>query len=121
MPTTHDTIRAFYANIENKDFAAVRRLLHEDLDFQGPVDQFDRADHLVAKLTKLQQVTEGFDVRHLFVDGDRACCVYDLITATPIGRSPVTEYFELRDGRISAMRASYDSRPWMALMSKEGR
>ncbi len=119
MPNTQETIRAFYANIENKDFDAVRALLHDDLDFQGPMDQFDRAEGLVAKLTNVQEATQGFDVRHLFVDGDRACCVYDLRTATPIGSSPVTEYFELRDGRISMIRAHYDSRPWIALMSND--
>ena len=117
--TTQDTVRAFYANIENKDFEGVRNLLHDDFAFQGPIDQFDNADHLVAKLSKLAHVTESFRVRHLFVDDDRACCVYDLITATPIRESPVTEYFELKDGRISAIVAHYDSRPWMALFAKE--
>ena len=119
MTTTHETIRAFYANIENKDFASVRGLLHDDFSFRGPIDTFDSPDALVAKLAKLEGVTESFRVRHLFVDGERGCCVYELITATPLRESPVTEYFELRDGRISAIHAHYDSRPWIALFGKE--
>lgn len=120
MPTTRDTIGAFYANIESKSFDALRDLLDEDLDFQSPIDHFDKAEHLIAKLTKLSAVTESFQVKHLFVDGDRACCVYDLVTATPLRESPATEYFELRDGRITSIRAHYDSRPWAALFAKGG-
>lgn len=119
MTSTQETIRAFYSNIENKDFEAVRGLLHDDLEFRGPIDAFDAADDLVAKLSKLEGVTEAFRVRHLFVDGERGCCVYDLITATPLRESPVTEYFELRDGRITVIHAFYDSRPWVALFGKE--
>ncbi len=50
MTSTQETIRAFYSNIENKDFEAVRGLLHDDLEFRGPIDAFDAADDLVAKL-----------------------------------------------------------------------
>jgi ketosteroid isomerase-like protein len=119
MPTTQETVSAFYANLQTEDYAALRTLLHDDLHFHGPVDRFTRADHLISKLTKLGTLTEGFRIRHLFVDDDRACCVYDLVTSTPLRESPVTEYFELRDGRISAIHAFYDSRPWVALFARE--
>lgn len=121
MPTTRETISAFYAHIERKEFEALRGLLHDDLYFQGPVEHFESADHLVAQLAKLGGVTENLRVKHLFVEDDRACCVYDLVTSTPLGESPVTEYFELREGRIAAIRAHYDSRPWVALFGKEAR
>ncbi len=116
---TQEIVTAFYASIESKDFEALRGMLHDDLDFQGPMDRLKNADTFVAKLTKLAPLTEGFRVKHLFIDGDRGCCVYDLITATPIGESPVTEYFEVRDGRIASIRAHFDSRPWFALFAKE--
>jgi len=117
MKTTHETIESFYSSIERKDFAAVRRLLHDDLEFQGPVETVEGADDLVATLAKLSRLTESFRVEQLFVDGDRACCVYDLITATPLGASPVADYFVVRDGRIASIRAHCDSRPWVALFA----
>ena len=49
MPTTRETIRAFYAHIERKEFEALRGLLHDDLYFQGPVEHFESADYLVAQ------------------------------------------------------------------------
>jgi len=117
MTTTHDTVTAFYAGLRNRDFAAMRRTLHEDLDIQGPIKGLDSADALAAVLTKMSQLTKHIRVEHLFVDGQRACCVYSLITDTPIGASPVTEYFEVQDGRITLLHAHFDARPWDALFS----
>lgn len=119
MPTTHDTVKAFYASIDNEDFDALRRILADDLAFEGPVHRLDNADDFVATVKKMSMLTEGFNFKHLFVDGEHACCVFDLVTATPIGESPVAEYFEVRDGRIAAIRAHYDSRPWIALSGPE--
>jgi ketosteroid isomerase-like protein len=119
VPTTQETAAAFYSHIENKDFAAVRSLLHDDLDFQGPMASFDSADALVAMLQGLSEVTASFRRKHLFVDGEKACFVYDLITHTPIGPSPVAEYLVVRDGRIASIRAHFDAAPWAALSTSE--
>ena len=115
MNTTQDTVRAFYTSIENKDFDTLRGMLHDDMAFEGPVGNVNDADAFVAMLRKMTMLTERFEIKHLFVDGERACCVFDLVTATPIGKSPAAEYFELREGRIAALRAHYDSQPWVAL------
>ncbi|MBL4689134.1 MAG: nuclear transport factor 2 family protein [Nannocystaceae bacterium] len=121
MTNTHGIVSAFYASIENKDFDALRRVLHDNLDSEGPIDRLDSADNFVAALIKMSGLTEGVRIKHLFVDGERACCVLDVVTATPIGESPVAEYFELRDGRIAAIRSHFDSRPWFALFGSGAR
>lgn len=115
MSHTHGIVSAFYASVERKDFRALRHVLHDDLDSEGPLERLGSADAFITALTKMSGLTEGVRIKHLFVDGERACCVHDLVTATPIGDSPVAEYFELRDGRISAIRSHFDSRPWFAL------
>ncbi|MEM7157617.1 MAG: nuclear transport factor 2 family protein [Myxococcota bacterium] len=119
MTTTKELVTAFYSRIENKDFDGVRALLHDDLDFQGPMQSAENANELVSMLTMMGGVTESFRIKQLFVEDDRACCVYDLVTATPIGPSPMAEYFEVRDGRIAAIHAHFDSRPWIALQGPE--
>jgi limonene-1,2-epoxide hydrolase len=117
MTTTHDAVTAFYASMQSWDFAAMRRVLHDDLDVRGPIATVDSADTLVASLARLTRLTKRIRVKHLFVDGERACCVYDVITDTPIGASPVAEYFEVRDGRIVSLHAHFDGRPWAALFA----
>lgn len=111
MTTTRDTIAAFYANFKARDFVNMRTLLHDDLSFQGPMATIDNADEFVTALGGFAKMTKGIEVKHVFVDGDRACCVYDLVTDGPIGTRPVAEYFELHGGRISAIRSHFDARP----------
>ncbi len=94
-------------------------MLHNDLAFESPIKNTDNADDFVTTLERMSRLTEKFRIHHLFVDGERACCVFDLVTATPIGESPVAESFMLRDGRIGAIRAHFDSRPWIALSGPE--
>ncbi len=117
--TTKETAAAFYNHIENKDFAAVRGLLHDDLEYQGPMVSFDNADALVARLQSMAEVTASFRAKHMFVDGERACFVYDLITHTPMGPSPFAEYLVVRDGRIASIRAHFDASPWLAMSAPE--
>lgn len=115
MSQTHGIVSSFYASVERKDFRALRHVLHDDLDSEGPLEHLGSADAFIAALTRMSGLTDGLRIKHLFVDGERACCVHDLVTATPIGDSPVAEYFEVRAGRIAAIRSHFDSRPWFAL------
>ncbi len=117
MTTTRDIVTAFYTSQRNRDFTALRRTFHDDLEVRGPVKVLDSADALVAMLIRLRRLTIRIRVEHLFVDGHRACCVYSLITDTPIGASPVTEYFEVQGGRITVFHPHFDGRPWDALFS----
>ncbi len=121
MTTTREIISAFYASLDSKDFSGLRDVLHDDVDTEGPLERLGGADAFVASASKMSGLTERVQIKHLFVDGERACCVLDLVTATPIGESPLAEYFELRDGRISSIRSHYDSRPWFALFGSGAR
>jgi len=112
---TRQIVTAFYSSFESKDFGALRAMLHDDLDFQGPMDRYGNADTFVTKLAKLSRLTESLRMNHLFVDGDRACCVYEWVTITPVGDSAVADYLEVHDGRIARIRSHQDARPWIAL------
>jgi len=69
----------------------MRTLLHNDLRFEGPMATMDNADAFVAALTGFSKMTKGIEMKHIFVDGSRACCVYDLVTDGPIGTRPVKD------------------------------
>lgn len=115
---TREIVTAFYERIESRDFEAVRGMLQDDLYFQGPLHRSGDAESFVAKLAKLSRLTDSLRMEFLFVDGERACCVYDWVTDTPVRHSPVAEYLVIRDGRIACIRTHQDSRPWLALFSK---
>jgi ketosteroid isomerase-like protein len=114
--TTSDTreiVDRYYEAWGNKDVPAVRSLLHDDLSFKGPIDTFDNADAYVTSIQQLFPIVRAVEPRKVFVDGQDACTVYDLVTATPAGTAPVAEWVTVKDGKIAAIRVFFDARPFV--------
>jgi ketosteroid isomerase-like protein len=110
--TARETVDAYRAAWEAKDFPAARAHLAEDLDFAGPIDTFDNADDYIQAITGLSHIVSGTTTRHVFVDGDDVAVFYDMHTTTPAGTAPIAEWFHVRDGKISAIRVYFDARPF---------
>ena len=108
----------FFGAWTGKDFNRARALLHDDLSFKGPIDTFDDADAYLRALQGLSQIVTGATKRKVFVDGDDVCVIYDLNTA-PVPSAPTAEWYQVRDGRIAAIRVFFDARPFAPLF--EGR
>ncbi len=117
--TTQDLVQSYFKCLHAADFAGLRALLHDAIDFQGPIDTFERADDLVEALRKLSKIAKDAKVHKMFVDGDDACVVYDLITDTPIGTSQVAEWFRVRGDKIAAIRVHFDARPFAAMFEAQ--
>jgi hypothetical protein len=62
----------------------------------------------------------GIEVKGLVVDGDDAGLFHDLVTGTPIGRTPGAEWLRLRGDEIAAIDVFFDARPWAEFMSQRG-
>lgn len=115
MASAGEVVHSFHAAVGAHDFTAARKLLHDDLSFQGPIDTFHEADDYVASLQKLSAIVKGVDVKKQFVDGNDVCILYDLITNTPAGTSFVSEWFHVEGDKIAAIRVVFDARPFAAM------
>jgi len=112
-----DVVLGFVQAWSEGDFAAARLRLHEDVAFQGPFDDFDSAEPYLAALQRLHGVVERAEIRRLFVDGDEACLLYDLVTRSPAGTALICEWMQVRSGRIASIRAVFDARPFAAMFA----
>ena len=110
--TATETVDAFRRAFDDKDFDTAREHLADDLDFSGPIDDFDNADDYIEAIKGLSQIVTGTNTRRVFVDGDDVCVVYDLKTITPAGDVPVAEWYHVEDGTISMIRVFFDARPF---------
>lgn len=117
--STQELVQSYFKALHSGDFAGLRALLHDEIQFEGPIDKFDRADDLVKALEKLSKIAKDAKVHRMFFDGDDACIIYDLITDTPIGTSQVAEWFRTRDGKISGIRVHFDARPFAAMFQAQ--
>jgi ketosteroid isomerase-like protein len=93
-----------------KDFDTGRRLLHDDLSFRGPIDTFDNADDYLAALQRLAGMVASVDLQRTVAEGDQVVLMLEL--ETPMGRSPVAEWYRVRDGKIAEVQVYFDARPF---------
>jgi hypothetical protein len=98
----------------NKDFQAIRSIVHDDLSFRGPVRQFQGGDQFVEALSKMGPLLKSIDVKKIFADGEDVSVIYDFVTTNPaIGTTPTAEWIKVKDGKIQSTLLIFDARPYV--------
>jgi hypothetical protein len=72
---------------------------------------FSKAEWIVA-LRRLLPVVVRNDIRHVFVDGDDACVIYDFVTDTEAGAVPCVEWITVTGDQISAVELIFEKANW---------
>ena len=124
MSKTADIVNGYQRALGQGDFAAARKVLADDLAFQGPFDTFHKPEPYLEALKKLHPIIKGVKVHKLFVDGDDACMLYDMETNSPAGTAFIAEWYHVTHGghdgagKIASIRVVFDARPFAPLFSK---
>jgi ketosteroid isomerase-like protein len=118
MPSAAQIVEEYFDAWTSKDFDTARSLLRDDLSFRGPIETLADADSLIASLKGLAQIVTGADRRGLVEQNDQVCVIYDLHTL-PVPDAPVAEWYTVRDGKIAAIQAFFDARPFAAMFEQQ--
>lgn len=94
------------------DWKAARSLLRDNLEFQGPLDTFHKADDYIAALQRLSPMLEGVDVKRIFSEGDDVAVLCDLRFKPPMpSKMYVVEWYTVSGDKISRVQVVFDPRP----------
>lgn len=116
-----DLARKYAGALCAGDFAKVRPLLHDKLSFKGPMETISGADKFIETVTQhLGPIAKGATIHQAINAGNRVVLSYDFVTNSPAGSLPITEWFEIVDGKITSIELYFDPRPLMALMKQGG-
>lgn len=118
METALDVVAAYHEALMARDFDDARRLLKDDLQFEGPFDRFTRADDYWAAITGLWNMVERIDIRHRSGSGKETVVLYDMVTKTPAGTQLVCEWIGVEGERIAWIRTIFDTAPFAFLREK---
>jgi hypothetical protein len=77
-----------------------RGCLADDLDFQGSIETFNKADDFVAALRQFQGMVRGVTVLQSFFSEMGAVLLYDCDTAGHAGIIRTAEFFTVRSSKI---------------------
>jgi hypothetical protein len=91
-----------------RDLDTVARLLAPELEFVGVSRTVRGAEPFLDVLRSLGPVWVRSDVKKVFIDGDEACVLYDLVTDTPAGAVPCVEWLRIEGGRIRWAKLLFD-------------
>jgi hypothetical protein len=99
------------------DMGSARSFLADDLDFQGSIDRFQRADDFMAGLAMFQKMLNKVAlIKSLFSEGE-AALLYDCDTMTPAGVIRTAEFFTVSGGKITSIRLVFDATELRKLMA----
>jgi limonene-1,2-epoxide hydrolase len=115
MTNAFEIVESYRTALERGDFGAARKLMHDDMAFQGPLDTFTTADQFLTVRKELAAIIQRIDVKKTFVDGDDVCVLYEMVTNTPAGTAFIAEWYKVKEGKIAATRAVFDARPFAAM------
>ena len=105
-----DVVRRYTEALDARDFSAARNFLADDLRFQGPIDQFERADDFVKTISGLYAMVQGVEHQAIIAEGENVGWFY--VLRTPVANAPVAEWHKVHDGKIVRIRAYFDARPF---------
>ncbi|NTW88827.1 MAG: hypothetical protein HGB26_06835 [Desulfobulbaceae bacterium] len=94
---TRHLIETYHHAWTNGDFATAHGCLADDLNFQGSIDSFSKADNFIAALTKFKQMVSSVTIMQSFYDAEGAALLYDCNTVTPAGILRTAEFFTISD------------------------
>lgn len=115
--TTRDIADRHFAALASKDPEAVRRLLHDNLAFSGPLASLDTAEAYVQGIGHTMARLTGLERRTVVTSDTEAFQVYDAHFAGLDAALPLVEWLQVRDGRVAAITFFHDPRPLLSVLS----
>jgi ketosteroid isomerase-like protein len=116
--SAREIVESYREAIGKGDFASARNLMQDNMVFEGPLDTFNKADDYLAANKRLSSIIQRVDLKKVFVDGNDVCVLYNMVTNTPAGTAFIAEWYQVKDGKITYVRAVFDARPFAAMFGK---
>ncbi len=110
---TVEFVTRYIQAVGDKRFDRLPAMLDPEADFDGPgLKPAHGAEAFMAGLQRLGPILLRNDIKHIVVDGDEVCVIYDFVTDTPAGRVASVEWLKLEDGRIRTAELVFDRGRW---------
>jgi hypothetical protein len=104
-----DVAKEFYTKIGEKKFSEVEKLLHENVEFKGPLAVSVGKQAYLTAVQNFGKAFKSSKIREIMGDGDKAILVIDYDMPLPIGHFPSVAYLMVHEGLIRRIELFYDA------------
>jgi len=113
---TKQVITNYHNAWTSGNMEAARVYLADDLDFQGSIDTFCKANDFIVALTMFQKMIRKINLIQSFFSENGAALLYDCDTMSPAGVIRTAEFFTVTSGKIKSIRLVFDATELRKLM-----
>jgi ketosteroid isomerase-like protein len=103
-------VATYFSAWKAKDFDTLRSVLADHATFVGPLGRADDADSMRQAMEGFSRIVTDVVVEKRFVDGPDVLTWFDLHT-TGASPCPTANWSHVEDGKITAVRVTFDPRP----------
>jgi hypothetical protein len=114
---TKQVVSGYHEAWTKGEMENARSFLADDLDFQGSIDRFQKAEEFISALTMFQKMLRGVNLLQSHFSEGEAALLYDCETMTPAGVIRTAEFFKVREGKITSIRLVFDATELRKLMA----
>lgn len=97
---TRQLIEMYHDAWTTGNISKARSCLADDLDFQGSIETFNKADDFIATLRQFKGMVRGVSVLQSFFSEAEGVLLYDCDTAGNAGIIRTAEFFTVRNNKI---------------------
>ena len=112
-----ELLTSYIQAVGERRLDALPPLLDPDAEFTLGDNTVRGRDAFVGAFRRLLPIIDHNEIRHVFVDGDAACVVYDFVTNTPVGPVLSVEYIKLRNGLIASSTLVFERLHWPEVLN----
>ena len=113
-----DLVTAYIDAVGERRLDDLAPLLEPDAAFVLGDNTVRGRDAFIGAFRRLMPILARNDIRHVFVDGDQACVVYDFVTNTKVGPVLSVEHIKLRNGRIAESTLVFERLHWPDVLAE---
>lgn len=102
-----ETVLSFINALNDENFDAARRYVHDDLSFVGVLGTRDGADAYFADMKKMKL---KYDVKKIVADNEDVCLFYDIAMGGDVTVF-ASGWYQVENDKISSFKVIFDPRP----------
>lgn len=101
-----------------RDYDKLPDYLHEHFEFDGAITLRSANDYInmLKDHSQANDVVVKNDIKAVFVDGNEACAIYEVVTNKPAAPVPFVEWIQIEEGKIASTRVKFDRYSMQQLM-----
>jgi SnoaL-like domain len=111
--TATDVMKTYFDSWRAKDFDTVRSVLDDTVTFAGPLGTAADAEECLRGLQGMSQIVTDIVLEKMLTDGTDVLTWFQLHT-TLAPPTPVCNFSQVVDGRVTRIRATFDPREILA-------